>query len=149
MRAVVILYCGDKLPDDVQSKLGSLVIEKANAFGEAKIMTLTDAEVEELTIKSVVRVAAHEAAPENDVIQKAIEIIKITTVISPTSDKHNECAIIGSLVKELQTNNEKEAIANAIKTLGLYGMPAILISRYGLSRQFVKAVQTLSKSNLV
>ena len=147
MRAVVILYDGEKLPESCQSTIGEMILKNA---GGAKVVinTLNDEEVEKCTTMSVTKVVVESKnQEENDVFKKAIEILG--NALKGESEIEVAAKLLEAKMNLSTPPNERDAIKNAITVIGEYSMPSILVTKYGMATHSVKACRALCKSGIL
>lgn len=146
MRAVVILYDGKKLPESCQSAIGEMILQNTNGQN-ATLHTLNNEEVEKCTVMSVIKMAAESKnQEEDDVFKKAIGILG--SALKGKSEIEVTAKLLEAKMNPSTPISERDAIRNAVITIGEYSMPSILISNYGMTRHAIKACQALCKAEI-
>lgn len=147
MRAVVILYDGEKLSESCQSAIGEMVLKNVKGT-KLTISTLNDEEVEKCTTMSVTKVVVESKnQEENDVFKKAIEILG--NALNGESEIEVAAKLLEAKMNLSTPPSERDAIKNAITVIGEYSMPAILVTKYGMTKHSVMACRALCKSGIL
>lgn len=147
MRAIVILYDGMKLSESCQSAIGEMILKNV-AGTKLTINTLNDKEVEKCTTMSVTKVVVESKnQEEDDVFKKAIGILG--DALKGDSEIEVAAKLLEAKMNLSTPPSEREAIKNAITVIGEYSMPAILVTKYGMTTHSVKACRALCKSGIL
>jgi hypothetical protein len=147
MRAVVILYDGEKLSESCQSTIGEMVLKNVKGT-KLTISTLNDEEVEKCTTMSVTKVVVESKNQgEDDVFKKAIEILG--NALKGDSEIEVAAKLLEAKMNLSTPPSERDAIKNAITVIGEYSLPAILVTKYGMTIHSVMACRALCKSGIL
>lgn len=147
MRAVVILYDGMKLSESCQSAIGEMILKNV-AGTKLTINTLNDEEVGKCAATSLVKmVVESKNQEEDDVFKKSIEILG--NALKGESEIEVAAKLLEAKMNLSTPVSERDAIKNAITVIGEYSMPAILVTKYGMTKHSVMACRALCKSGIL
>lgn len=148
MKAIVILYTGSELSDNVKADLATIV-HTHSGDTNIDIQELSDEDVAKIVAANGVAIAKRDIQePIMDVLQKSVNILD--PVIKGGNNSQMDIAIILlSQMKAAESVTQRELIRNAITVLGTYTHPSILKERFGVTVAAIAAMRAICNNNLM
>lgn len=148
MRAIVLFYNGQEIDVATKAKIAKAVAGYTGAsIGDMIMKTLDDNDITKSVVNMCTATIEEQksvATPMPVVIDKAFNILSSELTAIPTTEKE----VLIRLLVAMRTREDKEAVENAIRVLGLYDNPAQLMVTYGLTKSAINAMSTLCKTVL-
>lgn len=148
MRAIVLFYNGQEIDVTTRARIAKVVAGTTGASIENMIMkTLDDNDITKSVVNmctATIEEQKSTATPMPVVIDKAFNILSSELTATPTTEQE----VLIRLLVAMRTREDKEAVENAIRVLGLYDNPARLMITYGLTKSAINAMSTLCKTVL-
>lgn len=153
MKAIVILYEGKVLSMEEQRALARLVADSAWVVDSVKLSTLSDSEVDSIRTAALTRVCLEDSECSREQLEIETVLVDSAAILKNCifGETDTEQKVIVKLVKAIQESSEeeREAVKNAIKVLGLYDNPTKLMKGLSIRKPALNALKTLCNCNLV
>lgn len=147
MKAIVILYTGNEISENIKMKIAKLV-HYYSGSSDVDIQELSDEDVAKIVAANGVATAKQDAQePIIDVLQKSVNILD--PVIKEGNRSQMDIAIILlSQIKAAENATQRELIKSAITVLGMYEHPMTLKERFGVTAAAIAAMRAICNNNL-
>lgn len=153
MKAIVILYEGRVLSMEEQRALARLVTDSAWVTDSIDLSVLSDSEVDSIRTAALTKVCLENSEHSEEQLKIETVLVDAAAILRKWifNETDNEQRVIIKLVKAIQESSEeeREAVKNAIKVLGLYDNPTKLMKGLNIRRPAINALKTLCNCNLV
>lgn len=148
MKAIVILYTGSELSDNIKADLATIVHTHSGGM-DIDIQELSDEEMAKIVAANGVAIAKRDIQePIMDVLQKSVNILDPVIKVG-NSNQMDIAMILLCQVKSARTATQKELIKNAIAVLGMYEHPLVLKERFGVTAAAIAAMKAICNNNLM
>lgn len=139
MRALVLFYNGGEPTTNCKAAIAtSVAVDTGANKGEMVMKILNENELTNLVVSTTIS-NVNEKPAIDETVSKSICLLKKEL----TEGSDDQQSVLVRLLIATRTRNDKEAVENAIKVLGMYEYPHQLRAKYGLSTGIINACKTL------